>query len=497
MQLINRNFTRLFIGQAVSSVGNYVFDTTLVLWISTKLLAGKSYAPAAVSGLMVAIALSIIVFAPFAGVYVDRWDKRRTMYLSDLLRAGLVGVLVVVALLPAGTVPIGVTLAFIYAVVLLATGIGNFFAPAAFAFVGQVVGDDEARAKAASFQQSAGYGAAIIGPPLAAPLLFTAGSEWALIINALSFLFSYAMVRSIRLDASADNGTGTGTDTVPTSTAAANADGTIVPGEANAVLAGAEMVETLQAPVAVTPAPITEEHHFLKEFRTGLSFVVESRVMRVMIAVVTVATLSTGALNTLNVFFVIANLHADPHLYGTLSMGDGIGAIIGALTAGWIAKKLGDVRVLYLALFAVGIGTIVYARLGNFVLAIVVTLMIAVPVGALNVAIVPIVLRTVPQEIMGRAVSVVGPIQQLANIVSVVAAGWLVSTVMRGFHASISGLSIGPIDTIFTVCGLIMIVSGAYAYFGLRNVGPTTTEQAAVPEQAAAVAGEAVPAAEM
>ena len=43
----------------------------------------------AVSGLMIALTLPRLLFGVLAGVFVDRWDRRRTMIVSDLLRAGL------------------------------------------------------------------------------------------------------------------------------------------------------------------------------------------------------------------------------------------------------------------------------------------------------------------------------------------------------------------------------------------------------------------------
>ncbi|MBS2533516.1 hypothetical protein KGQ20_12105 [Catenulispora sp. NF23] len=50
--IINRDFTRLWYGQAVSKVGDYVFNTTLMLWIATKLGYHKSWAAGAVSGVL-------------------------------------------------------------------------------------------------------------------------------------------------------------------------------------------------------------------------------------------------------------------------------------------------------------------------------------------------------------------------------------------------------------------------------------------------------------
>lgn len=43
-RLINHDYARLRYGQAVSVVGDMVFDTTLVLWVATVLARGKAWA---------------------------------------------------------------------------------------------------------------------------------------------------------------------------------------------------------------------------------------------------------------------------------------------------------------------------------------------------------------------------------------------------------------------------------------------------------------------
>jgi hypothetical protein len=54
--LINWNYAKLWYGQTASAVGDCVFGTTLVLWVSQVLAGGRSWAPAAVSGILVATA---------------------------------------------------------------------------------------------------------------------------------------------------------------------------------------------------------------------------------------------------------------------------------------------------------------------------------------------------------------------------------------------------------------------------------------------------------
>ncbi|HEX5497035.1 MAG TPA: hypothetical protein VFX70_20930, partial [Mycobacteriales bacterium] len=59
--LINRNYARLWYGQAASLLGDFMFDTTLVLWVGTVLARGQSWAPVAVSGVLVAVAVGTLV----------------------------------------------------------------------------------------------------------------------------------------------------------------------------------------------------------------------------------------------------------------------------------------------------------------------------------------------------------------------------------------------------------------------------------------------------
>ena len=70
--LINRNYRRLWFGQAISVIGDEVFDTTLLLWVGVVLLAGRSYAPAVSSIVLVITSVVIVTVGPLAGVFVDR-----------------------------------------------------------------------------------------------------------------------------------------------------------------------------------------------------------------------------------------------------------------------------------------------------------------------------------------------------------------------------------------------------------------------------------------
>jgi MFS family permease len=420
--LVNQDFARLWFGQAISQVGDFAFDTTLVLWVGAVLLPGNRYAPAAVAGLLLGVSIATLLVGPLAGVYVDRWDRRATMLRADLLRAGLIGALSVVTFLPASLVPVPLTLAAIYAVVLLASTAAQFFNPARFALVGDVVTGDADRARASGISTATSALAGIVGPPLAAPLLFTAGLRWALIANALSFVVSFLMVRSIRVS-------------------------------------GAP--ETAAAP--------TERSGVARELAAGLRLIFGSRLLVTLLVTAVVAQLGTGAINALGLFFVTENLHVEPKWYGTLDIGLGIGSISGALAAGFVAGRLGSRRVVWLGMLLTGAGIVVYARLTGIWPAIIVLGLIGVPLAALNTAWTPLLMGAAPREFLGRVMSVLSPSMQLASIVSVLVAGWLASTVMVSFQAEIAGLRFGRIDTIFLASGLLVIAAGVYAAWALRE----------------------------
>ena len=89
----------------------------------------------------------------------------------------------------------------------------------------------------------------------------------------------------------------------------------------------------------------------------------------------------------------------------------------------------------------------------------------------------PLVLHTTPQELIGRASSVLGLVLSLAAALSFTLAGYLDSVVLHDFRATAFGMSIGPVDTIYMGTGILVIASGLYAFLSLRRI--TLTEKTA------------------
>ncbi len=182
-----------------SAVGDSVFGTTLVLWVSQILASGRAWAPAAVSGILIAAAAAFALVGPFAGVFVDRWNRKSTMMRTEVIRAAMVVGLIGLSFVPVRDLPVGLWLAAVYLVVFVLNAAGQFFSPARFATTGDVVHGEEDRARAAGLAEATTSAAWMIGPPIAAPLLFTVGLRWALTVNAASYVVSYLAIRFLRV----------------------------------------------------------------------------------------------------------------------------------------------------------------------------------------------------------------------------------------------------------------------------------------------------------
>jgi MFS family permease len=172
-------------------------------------------------------------------------------------------------------------------------------------------------------------------------------------------------------------------------------------------------------------------------------------------------------MNALNVFFVTRNLHVSAHLYGYLGTAFGAGAVIGALAAGRVVKRLSARVTTWVCLFLSGALIIAYSRQTVFLAGLLLYFAVAVPITMMNTAITPLLLAATPREYMGRVVAFLNPAVQLTAMLSVGIAGWLASSVLRNFSSSLAGWRFGPIDTIFTAAGLLVLLAGGYAVVAL------------------------------
>lgn len=432
---LNRNFALLWCGQLVSMAGDSFFDTTLLLWVATQLGRGQSWAPLGVSAILLASSLPTVLVGPVAGVFVDRWDKRRTMLSTDLIRAGLIVALVPLGslLIAPGRLPAFWSLALLCVIALLDSALTRFFLPATFVLTGDIVAQDD-QAQAMGMMQLVVRIPMLLGPPLATILFFALGAQPALLFNAGSYLVSFGLIL---------------------------------------------LMKPPQSRRSLQPG---EKGHVLRELSAGFRFFFANRVLTTVLIASCLVVLHNGALSALGVFFLQQNLHAPLNLYGFLDTALAAGLILGSALAAVYVRRVGLLRALSFGLMICGLLALIYSRLSSFGAAVIVLFVLGVMIAGVNVATGPLVLQSTPKELTGRVSAILGPGLSLFYSCSLVCVGYLDSTVMRNFHQVWFGLRFGPLDTIFLGAGLLAIVGGLYALVNLRGgaLASQVQKQAAV-----------------
>lgn len=181
----SRDFVRLWVAQLVSQSGDFVFQIALI-W----LVYATTHSPVDVGLLAAASIAPGIVAGPFLGVYVDRWDRRRTLIATNLIEGAAVGALGVGVVL--GRADLAVLAA---AVVGLATA-AQLVRTATVAVVPQAVGADGLGA-ANSLLTFSGSFNQIAGTAVGGVVVALLGAVPPIEYDALTFFAAAAIVAGV------------------------------------------------------------------------------------------------------------------------------------------------------------------------------------------------------------------------------------------------------------------------------------------------------------
>jgi predicted MFS family arabinose efflux permease len=177
-----REYRLLFSGQVVSNLGDWLDFIALAVLIAYVWEMG----PSSLAALSIAIAIPWIFVAPFSGVLVDRWPKKRVLIGSDLLRAVIVAGLIVAPSLPV-----------LLALVALKTTVATFFGPADQATIRILVPESQLHA-ANALSQLVAQSTKVIGPALGGLLVAITSPRVAFAVDAATFLVSAAILSRMR-----------------------------------------------------------------------------------------------------------------------------------------------------------------------------------------------------------------------------------------------------------------------------------------------------------
>lgn len=179
------DFRLVLAGQLLSNTGDWLLLVAAPFFVFE--LTGST----AATGLtLTAESVPAILLGPVAGVFADRWDRRRTMIATDLLRAA--AVLSMLAVHGRGEVWI------VYAALTAEAAFSQFFNPARRALVPNLVGRGSDLSAANSLSQLVGGVIRLVGGPLGGVLYVLAGFHRVIEFDVASYLLSAVLTVPVR-----------------------------------------------------------------------------------------------------------------------------------------------------------------------------------------------------------------------------------------------------------------------------------------------------------
>lgn len=396
-------FRRLWLSHVVSTFGDSV--TALALLLTAQRLTGST---AAVATTAIAIALPQLLFGLVSGVLVDRWDRRRIMVYSDLVRAGLV--LGFIAITSADLMWLLYVIAFVQATV------GTLDNPARAAVLPQIVRDstDESEQGAGSnllaansFFQSSAIVSGVLGTATAGVVAGLTSTMTALFaLDAVTYLVSSTLVAKLVLDKTVRR-------------------------------------KTREA-----------ANRIWSELRSGLRLVTSSRSLRTVLVGAGVVMLGLGAVNVLMVPFIVDELAVPETWFGLLEAAQVSSMVLAGLLVAAMGKRLRPGVLLPVGLTGIAVFVAAMSLASNVWHLIGLLFAVGWFVSPTQGAVSAIIQSEVPSVSLGRVSSSLGTVVTTAQVVSMA---------LAGVAAELLGLR-----TVFVIAGIITLLSAALTYLGQR-----------------------------
>jgi MFS family permease len=305
--LRQRNFALLWFGGLISQTGDWLLHIGLPVYIY--LVTGSALAT---SMTLVIAFLPNILLSSVAGVFVDRWDRRLTMLICNLLLA--------LGLLPLLLVHGKDTLWLLYIVLFLESCVSQFVLPAENALLPQLV-DEQQFVSANALMSTSTYIARLGGAALGGILLGTVGLHYVVLFDAISFFFVCSMLLCMRLPVSVKT------------------------------YIAREDPEQRMPVKTIFSAWLRVGHEWLE----GMRLVARQQTLRVLFIFLAVTGVGEGIFGSLLVIFVSRVLHGNSVIYGMLLSIQMVGNLLGNVLVAQFGKRQSPLRALWISACTFGV----------------------------------------------------------------------------------------------------------------------------------------------
>jgi MFS family permease len=414
--LRQRNFALLWVAGLISITGDWVLFIGLPIYIYQ-----LTQSTLATSAMFVAGVLPRLLFSSIAGVFVDRWDRRRTMVIANLLMGAV--------LLPLLLVDSVEETWIIYLALFFQSSISQFFGPAENALLPTLVAEEHL-ISANALNALNNNLARLVGPPIGgfAAVVFSLSGVAAL--DIVSYWLAALLISLIAVHAEPS-----------------------APGEK-------QRRRTLSVQVSGV----------LSEWLEGLRLIVREPRLRLLFLIAALPMIGEGVMGTLLVVFVSVMLGGGGIELGWLMSAQAVGGIIGSVLIGSVAKGVPLYRLMGISAVAFGLIDLMIFNYPLFVPSvwpgICLMVLVGIPAVGYGTGLTTMLQTATADQYRGRVFGAFSMIGSLLYLFGTILAGYL------GEHLHVVA--------ILNVQGLGYVVAGVLALVLLRRVyttryAPTTS----------------------
>lgn len=373
--LRRRDFGLVWLAGLISMMGDWVLYIALPIYVFR--ITGSALAT---SAMFLAEMVPALLLGSVAGVFVDRWDRKRTMVIANLVLA--------LGLLPLLLVHSADRVWLVYVVAFVESVAAQFFTPAEQAFLPALAGEDRLTS-ANSLAALNNNLARLVGPALGGAIAARFGLSGVTLVDTVSFLLAALLVVLVATS-----------------------------GRAQSVgLAGA-MHAAESAWQAVW-----------REWVEGMALIKRERVVSVLMVMFAITAFGEGVMNVIFVVWVKTVLYGGAQELGWLMSAQAVGGVLGGLAIGSVGTRLPKERLVQLGPIIFGLIDIALFSYPLFLLGIwpgiVLIAVVGLPAAAVGASWMTLLQTSVGDEYRGRVFGALGTTQSLLRVAGLLAAGLL------------------------------------------------------------------------
>jgi MFS family permease len=371
-------WTAIFVsGVGISSIGDFIYLVAINVFV-----LDKTHSTSAVAGLWVVSRIAALIVGPWVGSVTDRFSRKKQLIGIEFCRAGLIGVL-----------PFLSHLVSIYIILFLLGACSTFFNNLFLPYQTMLF-PENSRKRVNSIISTLRYSAFLTGPAIAGLLLIHGNAAVPLWLDSVSFLLS--------------------------------------------------AISFILLPNLGTSKNSSKKNSpwrtVLTDWREAFGFLGQNRLFTMLFCLNAVMGIFALTADTQEVVFANQVLHLGQFGYGMMVTAAGIGFVSGSLILSVMATRIKVNWLIGVGSLLNAGGYLLYSLSQTFWWAVLGLIILGIFGSCTSVGFTTYTQQVMPVSHMGRINSVIGPPQQLLNIVSILLGGVVANWI--GVRALMVGMTV-------------------------------------------------------